>query len=220
MTRWRPWIEIPALLIAACACAWVSNRFAGPTRRLSWLPEAPAAVAPAPIAPSPALTTVAAPMPSPSPKPAPRVTAKPSAPAPKVEAAPAWDPAGLLARFPPLQGQAYTEISSEDARWLHEHGAAFADARRSDLYAEGHVPGAFGLPVWEDGLAEKITRLGAVTMGTDLPLVVYCAGGDCEDSKLLAQKLWIAGYRNLRIYTGGFPDWAARGWPVSKGVRP
>ena len=224
MTRWRPWIEIPALVAGALVCAWISNRFAGPTRRLSWVTEAPATVVSAPIAPAPAIATVAAspaaPMPSPSLKAAPRATAKPSTPAPKVEMVPAWDPAGLLARFPPLQGQPYAEISSEDARWLHEHGAAFADARRSDAYAEGHISGAFGLPVWEDGLAEKIAKLGAATMGTDLPLVVYCAGGDCEDSKLLAQKLWVAGYRNLRIYSGGFPDWASRGWTVTKGGTP
>jgi rhodanese-related sulfurtransferase len=215
MTRWRPWLEIPGLLLAALACAWISNRFAGPTRRLSWLPERVAAVAPAR---PPSAAPVVAPAPAhpalvPASRPKPRPEAPPAPP-------PAWDPAGLLARFPPLQGQAYAEISSDEARWLHGHGALFADARRTNAYGEGHIPGALSLPVWEDGLPQRIAALGAKAMGTDLPLVVYCAGGECEDSKLLAQKLWLAGYRNLRVYTGGFPEWASRGWPVRKGATP
>ena len=218
MSRWRPWQEIPALLIAALACAWISNRFAGPTRRLSWIPERVVAVAPpapavAPARMSPPPATPTRPALDRVPAPKPKTEAKPPA-------APAWDPAGLLARFPPLQGQAYVEITSEETRWLHLHGAAFVDARRSDVYAEGHIPGALSLPVWEDGLADRIAKLRATTMGTDLPLVAYCSGGDCEDSKLLAQKLWVAGYRNLRIYAGGFPDWTAQGWPVAKGAAP
>lgn len=212
MTRGRPWLEVPGLLLAALTCAWMSNRVAGPTRRLSWFPERVAVAAP----------PAAAPVPAPVAKPAPPHPAG-HATVPKAEAqpaVPAWDPAGLLARFPPLQGQAYAEISGDDARWLQAHGALFADARRTEVYAEGHIPGALSLPVWEDGLPRRIAELGAKAMGTDLPLVVYCAGGECEDSKLLAQKLWLAGYRNLRVYEGGFPEWAARGWPVTKGATP
>jgi len=128
-----------------------------------------------------------------------------------------WDPAALLARFPPLQGQAYADISGDETRWLQLHGALILDARRSDVYAAGHLPGALSLPVWEDGLAAKVAALKADPL---LPVVVYCAGGDCEDSHLLAQKLWLAGYRNLRIYAGGFPDWETRGWPTHHGEAP
>ena len=216
MKRWRPWLEIPGLLLAAFACAWTSNRFAGPTRRLSWRPEPPAPIVAPVAAPVPAPPTA---VPAPPPEPFHTPTSRPKAEA-KPTAASAWDPAGLLARFPPLQGQAYAEITSDEARWLQVHGAVFADARRSDVYAEGHIPGALSLSVWEDGLADKVAQLGRASMGPDLPLVVYCAGGDCEDSKLLAQKLWMAGYRNLRIYGGGYPDWVAQGWPATKGSAP
>ncbi len=131
-----------------------------------------------------------------------------------------WDPAALLARFPPLQGQPTADINGEEARWLQLHGAVILDARRSDVYAAGHLPGAQSLSVWEDGLQEKVAQLRADKADPLLPMVVYCAGGECEDSHLLAQKLWLAGYRNLRIYADGFPDWEAKGWPIHHGEAP
>jgi len=207
---WRPALEIPVFVAAALLCAWISNGAAGPTRRLSWLPEravpivaaAPALQAPAPIAPPKAEAPAAKP--------------HRHAPSAKAESTD-WDPAALLARFPPLQGQVSADLSGDEARWLQLHGALILDARRTDTYAAGHLPGARSLPVWEDGLAAKVALLKADPL---LPMIVYCAGGDCQDSHLLAQKLWLAGYRNLRIYAGGFPDWEARGWPVHRGEAP
>ena len=217
MIRWRPLLEIPALIAAALACAWASNHLAGPTRRLAWRPQ--------PIVP------MAAPAPTPAPiKDLPKaVAAVPAAPvktAIPVQASkpttpsPEWDPAALLARFPELKDQPYTEVDGDEARWLWSHGALFLDARRTDVYTEGHIAGAKSLPVWEDDLAAKIAALQRDKADPLLPTAVYCAGGDCEDSKLLAQKLWMAGFHNLRVYSGGFPEWASRHWPVAKGATP
>jgi rhodanese-related sulfurtransferase len=119
-----------------------------------------------------------------------------------------------------LEGRPYADITNDETRWLQTHGALILDARRSDVYAAGHIPGARSLPVWEDGLQAKIAGLGAANADPLLPLVVYCAGGDCEDSHLLGQKLWLAGYRNVRIYTDGFPGWLAHGWPAHRGENP
>lgn len=208
MKGWKPLIEIPAFLAAALLCAWLSNALAGPTRRLAWRAEALHASVPVP-------TSVPTPTPAPvaptPPKPAPKATKTAS---PKVAAAD-WDPAALLGRFPPLQGQAYAEITGDDAHWLQLHGALILDARRTAVFTEGHLPGAKSLSVWEDGLTAKIAALKG---DPTLPTVVYCAGGECEDSHLLAQKLWLAGYRNLRVYIGGYPDWVANGWPVTRGT--
>jgi len=212
---WKPLIEAPAFLAAALLCAWISNAVAGPTRRLSWRLEAPAPVAlpiPAP-APPPPVPDLPTPVPESTQKPTRRPSPAPLKPEARVT--PDWDPAALLTRFPPLQGKAYSEISGEDARWLQLHGALILDARRTAIYAEGHLPGAKCLSVWEDGLSAKIAALKG---DPTLPTVLYCAGGDCEDSHLLAQKLWLAGYRNLRVYTGGYPEWVAQGWPVAKGT--
>jgi rhodanese-related sulfurtransferase len=220
---WRPAKELSLLLAAALACAWISNRAAGPTRRLAWLPEAPAALAAAPIPEAPAplpAPVVVAPAPPRAEPPAKKAAKERTAP-PAAEPD-AWDPATLLARFPPLQGVPFADVDSDDARWLQLHGALLLDARRSEAYAEGHLPGALSLPVWEEGLQAKIAGLasGANAARADayLPVLIYCAGGDCEDSRLLAVQLRHAGHRNLRVYTGGFPDWESHAWPVERGA--
>ena len=218
--RWRPALELPAFAVAALLGAWTSNRFAGPARRLSWLPQ-PAVLpvaAPAPVAPPVPMSPHAVPA-KPLPEPPAKPKPSPSQPSSSRPSA-VWDPAALLARYPPLQGQAYAEVDGEAARWLQLHGAMLLDARRSDVYAAGHLPGARSLPVWEDGLPGKIAALQAAKADPLLPTVVYCAGGDCEDSHLLAQKLWMAGFKNLRVYAGGYPDWTAHGWPSAHGDAP
>jgi rhodanese-related sulfurtransferase len=207
----RTGFEVLAFLALALVCALVSNAFAGPSRRLSWIHrELPANSAPRPSTPPPP------PLPAAPPE-------LPSTPlAPKT---PRQDPAPLVPnptqaaalRFPPPTDAPLTELSSEEALWLHGHGALFLDARRSAAFAQGHIPGARCLPAWEDGLAEKVEQLALFTPDLKAPVVVYCSGGDCQDSHLLAQKLWLAGFRNLRIYTDGYPDWEAKGRPVTKG---
>lgn len=143
--------------------------------------------------------------------PAPRAVASAGGPVPSPD---------LLARFPPLADRPESEVDYEAAAWLHGHGALVLDARRSRAYAEGHLPGARSLSPWEDGLGDKIDRLALEVSDLKAPVLLYCAGGGCEDSHLLAQKLWLAGFRNLRLYAGGFPEWQAKGGPVAAGSAP
>ena len=49
------------------------------------------------------------------------------------------------------------------------------------------------------------------------PIVIYCSGGACEDSHMLAQKLWGVGYNNALIYKDGWPDWLQHGGATAKG---
>ena len=126
----------------------------------------------------------------------------------------------LLTRFPPIPDRPESDIGLADARWLHEHGALFLDARRSAAYAQGHIPGARSLSPWEDGLEAKVDQLAALAPDLKTPVVVYCAGGGCTDSHLLAQKLWLAGFKNVRVDSGGFPEWEAAGAPLTRGETP
>ena len=50
--------------------------------------------------------------------------------------------------------------------------------------------------------------------------MIYCSGGDCEDSHMLAQKLWGIQFNNVYVYKDGFPDWQKRGEPVHTGASP
>lgn len=87
------------------------------------------------------------------------------------------------------------------------------DARIRELYAEGHLPQAVSLPFDEadDALTKFIDKVAK-----DTPLIVYCSGYGCPDSFDLAKKLLAAGYQNVKVYEGGFPEWQDAGLPVVK----
>jgi rhodanese-related sulfurtransferase len=130
---------------------------------------------------------------------------------------PTAPPADLRSRFP-AHGQPFVEITGEAAVWLHANGALFLDARRSKEFVQGHVSEARSFPVWEaEVVKERVEGLVAEGRDLSLPVVLYCSGGDCEDSHMLAQTLFGAGFENLLVYRDGFPDWVKRGGAVRTG---
>jgi len=193
--------------------------------------------APSPI-PEPAVTTaVATPAPVSPPQTAPPKSgtgpaavsaAKATAPAKSVtstaaaSAAPAPPPsaADVKARFPAHKDTPYVELHGDDVALLHRAGALFLDARRSSVYAEGHIAGARSVSVWEADVDERVGALLAEGGHEKVPVVIYCSGGDCEDSHMLAQKLFGAGFENLYVYRDGWPDWQKRGLPGRTGPNP
>lgn len=170
-----------------------------------------------------ATTTTAAPMTTPAattstaaPTPSTASEIKPAAPPSK----PAADP---LARFQPHPNEAAVELAGEDVMTLHRAGALFLDARRTSVYEEGHIAGARSFSVWEGDIDDKVNALFAERdepAEQNLPIVIYCSGGACEDSHMLAQKLWGIQFNNVYVYKDGFPDWQKRGGAVRTGAQP
>jgi len=113
------------------------------------------------------------------------------------------------------------ELGSAEALAGFQAGWPFLDARRSAEFAEGHVRGAFCTSVWEADLEDRLIDFKAARHpGPGDPIVIYCSGGDCHDSHLLAEKLLAQGYFHLLIYRDGYPDWVALGRPTAKGAQP
>jgi len=180
----------------ALVAAAVTNVTASPQRRLAWVGEYPDALKlPARAESRGAATAV-------------RVTSSPAA------------PAAADKTFPPHPDRPSADIAGEDALLLHSRGALFIDARRSKVFEEGHVRGARSFPVWESDIDARVKALYDEGLDQSAPVVVYCSGGNCEDSHMLAQKLYMVGFDNVLVYTGGFPDWEARKAPVEKGAAP
>ncbi|MBP1627365.1 MAG: rhodanese y domain superfamily protein, partial [Holophagaceae bacterium] len=117
-------------------------------------------------------------------------------------------------------GEPSREISSQEAAEAFRQGIPFLDARRTEDYQAGHIRGALAMPVWEADMDERLTRFDASGHPLKSPVVLYCSGGDCQDSELLASKLVALGYRHLLIYRGGYPDWATKGRPIHRGAQP
>jgi rhodanese-related sulfurtransferase len=92
----------------------------------------------------------------------------------------------------------------------------FIDARDEDHYREGHIPGAYGLDAYhpEKNLATVLPVCQAAE-----EIVVYCNGGDCEDSQFAAVTFRDAGIPNpkLFVYAGGMAEWTTNGLPVETG---
>jgi rhodanese-related sulfurtransferase len=201
MVRGSNIARVVALIVLAAGAATLSNVAASTQRKLAWVGRYPRALdvgAPM-VEPTPAGGALDA---SPSP-------ASPSAPEPD-----------LARSFPPHPDKAAVDITPADVQLLHRRGALFLDARRSSVYAEGHIAGARSLPVWESDIDARVKGLYEEGLDQRAPIVIYCSGGNCEDSHMLAEKLYMVGFDNALIYRDGFPDWEKRGLPVSRGTKP
>lgn len=210
------WRELLLLPVAALACALVSNAMARPERRLAWRGRPLPTPNVSPI-PERQPKEVLPPPPSPPPQPAAAAPTKTALATAVVQKA---MPTPIAETKVSTTGAAspFAEIDSEAAWKAHQAGARFLDARRTADYRSGHIAGAWCAPVWESDLDAHLTAFeaGSGASYTDL-LVLYCGGGDCQDSHLLAGRLLALGYRNLRIYRDGYPDWTAKERPVRKG---
>lgn len=94
----------------------------------------------------------------------------------------------------------------------------FLDARDDQHYQEGHIPGAYQLDYYRPA-NYLATVLPACQSAEEI--VVYCNGGNCEDSELAATFLRDAGIpgQKLMVYAGGMSEWSTNGWPVETGQR-
>lgn len=238
----RFFAEAVALVVLAAFCGAVANGLAARERKLAWVGDYPnattvpqkAAPAPAPAASTtpevePVVADTAVPD-SPEPPVAPTVTPQgalpPEIPTPVAatsspEPIPAPEPPVTARKqFLPTPDQTSADITNDDARQLFDDGAVFLDARRTSVYNEGHIQGARNMAVWEADVDNKVFALFDELTDQQQPIVVYCTGGNCEDSHMLAQKLWGIGYENVLVYTDGFPGWQSINGPVTRGPNP
>jgi rhodanese-related sulfurtransferase len=113
-------------------------------------------------------------------------------------------------------GQKTPNISTEEMqKILAEKSATVFDSRRSAEYAFSHLPGVLN--------ARTVSIIDRILQGNkDAPIVLYCNGRFCGQSRRLASKLLAAGYTNIRRYQLGLPVWRALGGVTeieSDGVR-
>ncbi|HVS29956.1 MAG TPA: rhodanese-like domain-containing protein [Thermoanaerobaculia bacterium] len=238
------YVQALIIIVAAAVLALASNAMAGRQRKLVLPGYYPAALTvpprvvetpPAagetvggPSSPSPGQTeTFGAPVSSPAPggttPPAPSAARNGGAPQKPAGAPQMPAPVNLLERFPPHPDKPYVEIGGDAVALLHANGALFLDARRTSVFEEGHIAGARPFSVWESDVDEKVNRLFEERGDPDQqlqPIVIYCSGGACEDSHMLAQKLWGVQFNNVLVYSDGYPDWLKRSGAVRKGGTP
>jgi rhodanese-related sulfurtransferase len=233
----RPIVQAVLIVLIASVIAVVANAVAARDRKLvlpGYYPNAlkvpqravatPAPVtAPAAIPPAPAVTATVATQTLPAAvETAAPVVITQTAAVPPPQPAPPKAPA-VTRQFLPHPDKAYEEINYPEVAHLHSKGALFLDARRTSVFEEGHIAGARPFSVWESDVDEKVNKLFEERPDPDqqnLPIVIYCSGGACEDSHMLAEKLWGIQFNNVYVYKDGYPDWVKRNGPTRKGPTP
>ena len=192
------WSRILILVLLAVVCAAISNLAATKERKMAWVGTYSRALDTAPAAGETGS------VPAPAASAAPNAAATSNAPA---------------KTFLPHPDRASVEIGTDDAEQLFGEKRLFLDARRTTVYADGHIPGARSFPIWESDIADRVKAFYEEGLDQNAPIVIYCSGGDCEDSHMLAEKLYMVGFNNLLVYKDGFPGWQKRGLPTVKGPK-
>ena len=135
---------------------------------------------------------------------------------------PASSPAQLLAAR--LKEQGLQGVDGRQAAQLfhdprfQQGSIAFIDARDEQHYREGHIPGACEFDPYHP---EKYLATVLPVCQAAEQIVLYCNGGDCDDSESAAITLRDVGIANrkLFVYLGGITEWTTNGLPVETGGR-
>jgi rhodanese-related sulfurtransferase len=112
-------------------------------------------------------------------------------------------------------------IDFEEVRSLFEDPAyevMFIDARTEKSFAEGHLPGAFLFDRFHED-----KHIGAIQEAAPfaMKIIVYCGGGECEDSEEATFRLQQLGFDPILLYVfvGGMEQWESEQMPVERGER-
>ncbi len=113
--------------------------------------------------------------------------------------------------------------SNQVVQLFHDPGleqgvVAFLDARHAAEYEQGHIPSAHLLDYYHPE-AYLSNALQVCQMA--MQIVVYCNGGDCEDSERTAVMLRDLGVPKDRLYVygGGISEWRTNALPIELGER-
>ena len=103
-------------------------------------------------------------------------------------------------------------ILLDEVQQLMTEGGLLVDARSAELFEAAHIEGAVSLPLvdLDDHMADFIRRIDK-----DRVIVTYCSGFGCPDSFDLGMQLVEAGYSDVRVFEGGYPEWRDAGLAVA-----
>jgi rhodanese-related sulfurtransferase len=111
-------------------------------------------------------------------------------------------------------GEASITASLADVQRAFQTGAVLIDARKDERFAEGHIPDAISMPV---ELVYEMELDPQDFVPLDVPVIVYCDGNECTDSKTLRALLLEQGYLDVRIFEGGITLWSQESLEIETG---
>jgi rhodanese-related sulfurtransferase len=113
------------------------------------------------------------------------------------------------------RGKGIAVCTAEGARALLRDGAhTVFDARLPKPYRLSRIPAAVSLPY--DRVEETFPHVEPL-LDRGAPILVYCAGVECDEGYQLALFLKQYGYTNVTLLAAGFRAWRAAGGAVERG---
>lgn len=108
--------------------------------------------------------------------------------------------------FPEYKKQpgAYPAITAEQvATQIANNKSIIVDSRpQKPKFDKGHIPTAINIPYSQfDVLKGKLPR------DLETPIIFYCGGLKCKLSHKSAARALVMGYKNVSVFTRGYPDW-------------
>jgi rhodanese-related sulfurtransferase len=101
-------------------------------------------------------------------------------------------------------------INIDQAYTLYNKDIIFIDARDEADFLVGHITNSINIPFDNfDNHKQKLELLSK-----EKPMVIYCAGTDCDLSILLGNLLFEQGYKQVYIFFGGWNEWLNAKYPV------
>lgn len=94
---------------------------------------------------------------------------------------------------------------------LNTPGVVVVDARASEEFAAGHIPGTRNLPYFA---GPEVFTSFMQEVPLDLEVVTYCEGAECSTADTLALQLRQLGYGKVRVFAGGWEEWTRHHMPI------
>lgn len=101
-------------------------------------------------------------------------------------------------------------ITLSQAYTLFKRNVLFIDARDEADYLAGHIAKSVNIPF--DDFDNHKSKLESISK--EKPVVIYCAGTECDLSILLGNLLFSQGYKQVYVFFGGWDDWVNANYPI------
>lgn len=113
-------------------------------------------------------------------------------------------------------------MTFEDERWtlvdadtvlehINNGTAMLIDARSESVHKEAHILGSINIP--EENLPDSLMEYQEF-LPRDLLMIVYCGGGNCDQSVTVLEMMDGLGFEKLGLYKEGWEDWQAKEFPT------
>jgi rhodanese-related sulfurtransferase len=93
----------------------------------------------------------------------------------------------------------------------HRNDVLILDVLPAGHFEAQHLPGATNIPL---STSRFVDAVAALASSREQPVVVYCAGPDCDLSPKAVERLERGGFRNVTDFKGGLQEWRDAGFDL------